>query len=256
MNTHSPQKIIKAFYWLIFGNTAKRRRVRHEFARLAASMFGDFPVSEDHKLWREDQAFLKEYQKVSPGNPFSQERKFVLRELARFTRNVPGSMAECGCYQGASAFFLAKENPDVPLHLFDSFKGLSEPADRDINSHKDNLPWRKGDLTATEEEAKRTLRYFDNIVFHKGWIPERFPDVAHDRFRLVHIDVDLYQPTLDSLDFFYPRLNHRGIIVLDDYGFTNCPGAFKAAEEFMANKTEYILHLPTGQGVIIIEDAH
>jgi hypothetical protein len=42
-----------------------------------------------------------------------------------------------------------------------------------------------------------------------------------------------------------------GIIVMDDYGFTNCPGAYRAAHEFMATRPESIIHLPTGQGVII-----
>ena len=42
-----------------------------------------------------------------------------------------------------------------------------------------------------------------------------------------------------------------GVIVMDDYGSTTCPGAYKAAEEFMHSKEEYILHLPTAQGIII-----
>jgi hypothetical protein len=253
MKMYNPQRIFRAFHWFFLGNAAERRRVRQECARIAASIFGDYPISEDFKLWREDKEFLSEYKQLSPQNPYSQDRKFVLREFVRFTRKVPGSMAECGCYQGASAYFMAKENPDVPLHLFDSFEGLSEPGDNDLPTAKDHSHWGKGDFFTPEKLVQKTLGHFPKVIFHKGWIPERFHEVAAERFRLVHIDVDLYQPTWDSLDFFYPRTNRGGIIVLDDYGSTLCPGAFKAATEYIADKNECILHLPTGQGIIIIK---
>jgi hypothetical protein len=162
-------------------------------------------------------------------------------------------MAECGSYQGASAYFMAKENPDVPLHLFDSFEGLSEPAENDLPTAKDHSHWEKGDFFTSEKLAQKALDRFPKVIFHKGWIPERFHEVATERFRLVHIDVDLYQPTWDSLAFFYPRMNRSGVIVLDDYGSTLCPGAYQATKEFMADKNECTLHLPTGQGIIIIE---
>jgi O-methyltransferase len=245
------KRILKAVHWSIFGNPAQRRRVRLECARIAVSLFGDFSLGDDYKTWLEDKEFRHKFKELSPISPYSEERKWTIREFARYVLDIQGSMAECGCYDGASAYFLAKENPHVPLHLFDSFEGLSEPTDKDLHSWGDHLQWEKGNLLATEEEARKTLSGFDNVVFHKGWIPARFPDVTNERFRLVHIDVDLYQPTLDSLKFFYPRMNPNGVIVLDDYGFTTCPGAYKATKQFMANKPEYVLHLPTGQGIII-----
>ena len=62
----------------------------------------------------------------------------------------------------------------------------------------------------------------------------------------VHVDVDLYQPTRDSIDFFYPRLNPGGLFVCDDYGFTTCPGATKAIDDFMADKPETIVSMDAG----------
>jgi len=57
------------------------------------------------------------------------------------------------------------------------------------------------DAIATESELRRNLAGFDNIRVFKGWIPERFQEVIGVDFKLVHVDVDLYQPTLDSLAF-------------------------------------------------------
>lgn len=89
------------------------------------------------------------------------------------------------------------------------------------------------------------------IVFHKGWIPERFADVAQRKFCFVHVDVDLFQPTRDSLEFFYPRMVRGGIILCDDYGFTSCPGAQTAFDTYLADKPEKVVNLPTGQGFIV-----
>ena len=248
---YSVSRLLRATGWLLFGNATQRRRVRQELARVAASVFGDFPLSEDHKLWREDRDFLDAYSRLSPENPYSQDRKFLLREYARMARGLPGLMAECGCFRGASAYFMASAAPDTPLLLFDSFEGLSEPRleDRKVEEHK--RVWNRGALAASEQVVRETLRDFPQVRYLKGWIPKRFAEVGGEVFKIVHIDVDLYEPTLESLRFFYPRLVRGGVIVLDDCGFTLCPGAFRAVSEYMADKPEYVLHVPTGQGVIL-----
>ena len=61
----------------------------------------------------------------------------------------------------------------------------------------------------------------------------RIPEVESKKFAFVHVDVDLYQPTLDSLKFFYPRLLPGGVIVVDDYGYSVFPGAKRAVDEFL-----------------------
>lgn len=219
-------------------------------ARIAASVFGDFPISEDHKAWREDRPFLADCRRLSPGSPYSEDRKWTLREYARQVDPLPGDMAECGCYQGASAVFMLQASSHGTLFLFDSFQGLSEPDSHDAQDKEGVRNWEAGDMESSEAALRRNLDSFDGFVVLPGWIPERFNDIADNRFRLVHVDVDLYQPTRDSLEFFYPRLVEGGVIVMDDYGFLTCPGAKRAADEFAASIGKRVLHLPTGQGVI------
>ena len=90
-----------------------------------------------------------------------------------------------------------------------------------------------------------------HIIYHKGWIPEGFDKNAQDVFSFVHIDVDLHQPTLNSLAYFYPRMSRHGVILCDDYGFETCPGARKAFDDFFKSTGDAVLHLPTGQGMVI-----
>ncbi|TIX21118.1 MAG: methyltransferase, partial [Mesorhizobium sp.] len=71
------------------------------------------------------------------------------------------------------------------------------------------------------------------------------------RFALVHIDVDLYEPTRDALAFFYDRVCANGMIICDDYGSGLCPGARKAFDQFFENRPEGIIELPTGQAIVV-----
>jgi O-methyltransferase len=96
------------------------------------------------------------------------------------------------------------------------------------------------------ETVAKNLSEFNKISIHKDWIPQCFPDVEHNDFCFVHIDVDLYQPTLDSIEFFYPRMNQGGVILCDDYGFTSCPGVTKAINEFLEDKKEKMISCQKG----------
>jgi O-methyltransferase len=197
-----------------------------------------------------DYEFRQYYEKSSIKNYRSYDRKFAMREFARLAMNREGAFAECGVFKGASAYILAKElqrrKPDRLLHLYDSFQGLSSPGSLD-GTH-----WTKGDLSGRLDEVQSNLKDVAvQIVYHQGWIPDCFDENSEQMFSFVHIDVDLHQPTLDALQYFYPRMSPRGIILSDDYGFETCPGARKAFDDFFRDKKETVMHLPTGQGVVI-----
>lgn len=89
---------------------------------------------------------------------------------------------------------------------------------------------------------------FPGIAYFPGWIPDTFPDEPAARYRFVHLDVDLYQPTRDGLDYFYPRLVPGGIIVCDDYDW---PGARKAIEEFCLRANIEFMITPQSQAYIV-----
>ena len=70
------------------------------------------------------------------------------------------------------------------------------------------------------------------------------------RFSFVHLDVDLYQSTLDCLNFFYPRLSLGGIIISHDY--TTAEGVDLAFDEFFSNKPETPMEL-IGYQVMVVK---
>ena len=75
----------------------------------------------------------------------------------------------------------------------------------------------------------------------------REKEIKNEKFSFVHIDVDLYEPTMKSLEFFFPRLVKGGIIVCDDYNSNIFNGAKKAWDKYFKNiKFDYFFHNPLG----------
>lgn len=133
------------------------------------------------------------------------------------------------------------------MYLFDSFEGLSDPNLK----YDDNRWWKKGDFRISKKTTEANLKKFKNFKIFSGYVPYTFKNLKLKRISFLHIDVDLYQPTLDSLTFFYNRILKGGVIVFDDYGFKNCIGHKKAIDEFFKNKKEKIIEVPTGQAFVI-----
>ena len=247
-------KALDSLGGLLFGRE-KYRRGHYKLAkRLAARQ--RYEVYKPHLIWLTDPEFIAARdmaeQRGIEGSPY--DRCFTLMTSARMVRNIPGNFAECGVRYGKSSLFLltgAGAQSTKRLHIFDSFPGLSEPSDADVQSGGKS-EWSKGDLAVPQDIVRQNLSAFgDRVDLHKGWIPDRFNDVADQEFSLVHVDVDLYEPTLASVEFFYPRVKPGGIIICDDYGSGDCPGAKKAIDEFFADKPENVLSLTSGQSIVI-----
>jgi hypothetical protein len=197
--------------------------------------------------WFDDPWLSRLLQRFGEAGAFNAHRRLMVRELLRLTAGVAGDTAECGVYQGCGSYIILHGTVATSRlhHAFDSFEGLSQPGDRD-GTH-----WRQGDLSVSEQTVRANLAEFAHARFYKGLIPSRFHEVADRTFSFVHVDVDLHQPTLESVRFFYPRLAPGGILLCDDYGFTTCPGATSAVDEFLADKPEKMVALASGAGFLI-----
>lgn len=199
--------------------------------------------------WWHDADFNAYLSRFGEADGLNIDRRWIVHQLLRLVADIGGDTAECGVFQGATSFLICKANEQTKFErthfMFDSFEGLSEP------NPQDGVSWHKGDLATTEDLARQRLQGCKNTAFMKGWIPTRFCEVADRRFAFVHIDVDLYEPTRDSIEFFYPRLNEGAILVVDDFGFSSCPGATRAVEQLTENLAEKMIALPDGGGFLI-----
>ena len=176
---------------------------------------------------------------------------------------IEGDFAECGCWKGLSAYitchYIAENGGGRAFHIFDSFEGgLSDKVEQDENLRykltDEQILEEKLHFSSSESHIHRALDKHDNYNLYKGWIPERFGEVSNIKFAFVNIDVDLYQPTKDSVEFFFPRLSPGGIVVCDDYNMSQFPGAKTAIDEFLYDNQGdigYFYEVPMGGCIIV-----
>lgn len=217
---------------------------------LAGELRPDYRFKWPDVDWWQDATFNEYLQLFGEADGMNTDRRWMLAELLRLVDGVAGDTAECGVYRGASSYLICAANEFSSAgrkthHLFDSFAGLSTPG------RTDGDHWTAGDLTCELDIVRANLSRFSQTAYYPGWIPARFQEVADRRFSLVHIDVDLHQPTRDSIAFFYPRLSDGGVLVCDDYGIGSCPGATAAVDEYLADKPEKMIRLSAGAGFLI-----
>lgn len=156
--------------------------------------------------------------------------------LYTYTHNIEGSAAEVGVNQGDFAKEINRVFPDRRLYLFDTFEGFDE---RDLNieakKNQDShfMNWLVGSnyfRNNNVEFTRAKLPHPEQCVIKKGYFPETF-DLEKEQFAFVHLDTDLYQPTLAGLEIFYPLMSPGGVILVHDY-FNGLSGVTKAVDEF------------------------
>ncbi len=187
--------------------------------------------------------------------PQRRARFFHLAQMLQLTRGVPGYTAEAGVFRGLGSYlichYLRNELPTFngETHfMLDSFEGLSVPVEKDgafpAKRHGE------GAFTCTSvEHVRKTLSDFDDVNVFKGWIPAVFKNLPEQKYRFVHIDVDVYEPTLDSLRYFWPKMSVGGILMCDDFGpwqDDNWPGCIRAVNEFASETGQVYALMNTG----------
>jgi O-methyltransferase len=212
---------------------------------LAKRVLPGYVMSEYGRSWQSDNVLLDRLRALEPESR-SFDRKVTLIELLKLITGVPGDTVEVGVFRGASSVLICEGTAGEGRTHFavDSYEGLSAPGD------KDGGYWNAGDMAAPEAAVRERLSQYPAYVI-RGWVPNVLGAVPAVALAFAHIDVDLYEPTCAASEWAYERLSPGGILLCDDYGFASCPGARRGLDEVLAKRPEPIIHLPTGQGLVI-----
>lgn len=178
------------------------------------------------------------------------DRQMLFTAHEIYKNGVKGSVAEAGVYQGLFAGKINRAFPDRKLYLFDTFEGFSKNRDDFIVDGKDTRKqWGKfegGMANTSVEQAVSMLKYPENTVIKKGFVPSTFEGVE-DIFAFVNLDMDIYEPTKEALKWFWPRLSPGGYIFVHDYD--RFDGITKAIEEF--SKEEKVAYFRLGDAISV-----
>ncbi|MCP3778082.1 TylF/MycF family methyltransferase [Paenibacillus sp. MZ03-122A] len=160
-------------------------------------------------------------------------RLALLRQIADEINEcgVKGSVAELGVFKGEFSKYINWVFPDRQLYLFDTFSGFDQ---KDIDNEN------KGDFSnsvagefcnSDVDLVLNKMMYKENCIVKKGYFPESASNV-NETFAFVSLDVDLYQPILEGLKFFYPKMSDGGYIIIHDYNSTRFHGVKQAVREY------------------------
>ena len=175
--------------------------------------------------------------------------------LINKTKNQNGNIAEIGCYEGGSSLAAIQvfSNLKKFFYLIDTFEGFPQHS----LSEKDKKNVKKGDYKVTKlfSDVAMPLQMIQNIKLIKAPVPEAFEKIKkNSKFSVVFFDCDLYNPAVDTLNFFWKKLCKNGFIMLHDYYYekNGYEGVKKAVDLFIKkNNNLKILKIPHALSVVI-----
>ncbi len=202
--------------------------------------------------------FLRAAAICAPYTMTSLERRYALwQAVGHVTRlRVPGAILECGVWRGGSAVLAGlalREHRDFDrdIWLFDTFEGMSEPSEHDVEArtgvradqHLDILQRDRSSHTFAyaslgEVQLNMDLAGYpeERVHYVEGKVEDTLPAQAPDTIALLRLDTDWYESTRHELEQLWHRVSPGGVLIIDDYG--HWTGARKAVDEFFEDRDD------------------
>jgi len=171
--------------------------------------------------------------------------KFIAHyEIYKKILSVSGSIVEIGVHAAQSLFtfahlssILEPYNYTRKIIGFDTFSGFSEISENDISTFtSENVKiggFAYEDLDSIKDavnafDSNRPLGHLEKIILNKGRVEDTavpyLENNPHMLVSLLHLDVDLYEPTLHALKTFLPRMTKGAIVIFDEVNQEGYPG--------------------------------
>lgn len=223
----------------------------HRLAGLSVSNYErDFPVVTplfpDRIEVLADEAFTASCQEVRGLTILDTPRLANLWTLSRMC-DREGSFIEIGSFRGGGALHVSNGDSARRVIVCDSFEGfggLHETLDTGFGHHMFT------DTSRIAVEQLFTSRGRDALVI-AGFFPQSAAGIDLGPLSFVHLDVDVFQATRDSLAFIRPLMTPRSMIVLDDFK-RGAQGVDRAVEQFVSAHPDWLAFpLFPGQGLLL-----
>lgn len=205
------------------------------------------------------------YSDVFGYNKRNSDRIKWLRDFSNhvYINNILGNVAECGVYYGRFSRHINKCFPDRTLYLFDTFDGFAaQDLEKELSLGNDsfnnsNFALNKNIFSGVNIEfMMQHMPHPEKCIVKQGIFSETSIGIE-DSFCFVNLDMDLYQPMLAALKFFWNKMISGGVVLLHDYYHQKLPGVALAVEDFEKSIKKRICKTPIGDScsIALIKDA-
>tara|TARA_B110001454_G_scaffold211478_1_gene227193 strand:+ start:622 stop:1458 length:837 start_codon:yes stop_codon:yes gene_type:complete len=182
---------------------------------------------------------------------------FAAKYVITFTKNNNLNFVECGVADGNTTFHALSQLKSKPqllsetkMWLYDSWGGMQL---KHLDSSEKQYDGRYSDLDINI--CKNNLKEFKEItIYNQGYVPEVFESISKhpDNVNYLHIDLNSVGPSMAALEFFYPKMQTRGVIIFDDYGGKNYNKMRNQIDKFLSDKKGILLEIPNGRAIFFM----
>lgn len=212
-----------------------------------------YPMA-NYSPWNKDSLFLESLSEIQAYTLVDKYRCFELWKLVEQSAKLSsGNIIEIGVWRGGTGALIAKQAKNCGIiekvYLCDTFAGVVKASPKDTSyiggEHSDTS--RK-----IVEDLVHNRLHLDNVDILEGIFPDQTgSQVENLKFRLCHIDVDVYQSAKDIDNWIWDKMVTGGMIVYDDYGSSSCDGITQYVEEQMNLSDRLVIHNLNGHAIIV-----
>ncbi len=151
--------------------------------------------------------------------------QFCVEEIIK--DQIPGDLMETGVWKGGATIFMrglleVYDEKDRTVWVADSFEGLPAPDAKNYPQDEGIDLYQFKELAVSLEEVQDNFARYglldEQVCFLKGWFKDTLPAAPVEKLALLRLDGDLYESTINGLEYLYPKLVPGGFLIVDDYG--------------------------------------
>ncbi len=204
--------------------------------------------------WKKDSQFQAALASIEGFTLIDKYKCFELWKLTEQSAKLEnGHLIEVGVWRGGTGALIAMQAKNCGIEdkvfLCDTFSGVVKAGAKDST-------YKGGEHADTSRQVVEELIFtrmnLDNVEILEGIFPDQTGHRLEGmKFRLCHIDVDVYQSAKDIVDWIWDRMIPGGIVLYDDYGFANCDGITEYVEEQMLFRDRIVIHNLNGHAIVL-----
>lgn len=193
-------------------------------------------------------------------DPNFEWRLHIALWAAQRALEAQGDFIECGVNAGfiSSAIMqhLNWESTQRTFYLVDTFAGppLAQYSEQEIQQGRHQVARdaiASGAYVTDIERVRSNFSQWPNTAVIQGEVPGVLSQLPLTQVAFAHLDMNSASPECAALEFLWPLLSARGLILLDDYAYFRSNPQGDALDMAARRLGIEILSLPTGQGLIL-----
>jgi O-methyltransferase len=182
-------------------------------------------------------------------------RVHIVLWAAHHAMQIEGDFVECGVNTGICSLaicdYLDWNTRGRTFWLFDTYCGIPESMVTDRERALGATDHFKRAYFECYELVQNNFRSYTGIEIVRGVVPRTLSQFTGGKVAYLSIDMNIVEPEIAAIEFFWDRLEKSAIVVLDDYGWDARRLQKEAFDDFAKRKGIMIATLPTGQGLIV-----